>query len=248
MIDTGFLATLVVVVLGLQLSARWSPPTLIDRSALGELWVGPVLLGLVVARLAFVAFDGPSSLRNVRELLVFRSGLEFWAGATTGVAVVAWKSRSLQPGVVAVLAASMPFALFGVALYEGSCVVRDGCFGPPSRVGLIPPGLDRRLLPIGIVVGVTLLVVGAALKRLWTMSASLTVVIGGFALAATRAFASRRLPAIGPSRIQFESDLAAAAFGVALAALSIRWIRNERRRNTIVNARPTARGDTDPQR
>lgn len=236
MIDTGLLASILIVAAGLHLFARWSPPTLIDRPALSELWVGPVLLGLVLARVVFVAFDDPTSLASVRDLLVFRSGLEFWAGAAVAVAGVTWKARHLQPGPLAVLGASMPFGLFGVALYEAGCVVRDGCFGPPSGLGLVPPGLERRMLPLGLFVCATLLAVGALLKRLWLLSPSFAVAISGLSLAGTRAVASRGLPSIGPSRIQVESDVVAAVSAIAVIALSIRWVRVERRGNASLNA------------
>src|SRR3546814_6179302 len=37
-----------------------------------------------------------------------------------------------------------PFALWGYALYEATCGLRDGCYGPVSSLGLTPDGLAER--------------------------------------------------------------------------------------------------------
>ncbi len=50
----------------------------------------------------------------------------------------------------------MPYAIIGLAMFQATCVVRDGCPGPRSAFGLIPSGLTARQFPVGIAGGITL--------------------------------------------------------------------------------------------
>src|SRR3546814_7909727 len=72
--------------------------------------------------------DDPESLGSIRALLVVRSGVEFWAGLAVFFVLlrrsVVRQHRRRGHEALAELA---PFALWGYALYEATCGLRDGC-------------------------------------------------------------------------------------------------------------------------
>ena len=81
MIDKGLLLTLAVIVVSLVLAMRIWPPRTVDRSTMLDLATSVGVLGVVVGRLFFMALEDPSGLTRIGDILIVRSGMEFWAGA-----------------------------------------------------------------------------------------------------------------------------------------------------------------------
>lgn len=227
--DVGLLLTLLIVLGGVQLTLRALPPTAVDRAQVVELVSTGLIFGLIAARVVFVLLDHPASVFRLRDLMVVRSGAEFWAGAFVSLAWVLVRVRRAvdRVGAMVTLAAAMPYLLIGVALYEASCLVRDGCLGPVAGVGLKPNGLGSTMVPVGVLVAGVLGVAALVLRQAWTLEAEQTV-LGAFAvLGGVRLVASWFLPAFGPSRVEGESAL---VFVVSFSALVVRAVRRRRAR------------------
>lgn len=199
MIDFGLLLSLAAMLaLPWVLSRFWRMPTL-AKGSLFDIGTAPLLAGLVVGRVWAMALDNPTGLVRLRDLLVIRSGVEFWPGVAAGVAVAAWRARRDHVPPIRRLADLAPFALLAYAAYEAMCIVRDGCYGPPSAIGLVPGGLTTRMLPIGLIVALAMTCLAVATYRWWALEREVTVLaaVGGVALA--RTIASFWLPHLGDS-------------------------------------------------
>lgn len=199
MIDRGLVLTLVVMAAGLWALARLAPPRSTSRSELFDYVSPPVFAGMAAARLTAVGLDDPSALGRLRDLLLVRGGMELWAGIVAGsMTVVVARRRRGAGNVPAVtpLADLAPYALWAVAIYEATCVVRDGCFGPASSLGLHPAGVGYRQLPVGLVVGAAVAALAVLVRHLAASDpyAALVAAIGG--LAAVRSAAAFWLPRI----------------------------------------------------
>lgn len=230
--DTGLLLTLLIVVGGVQVVIRVAPPAGVDRAQLVEFVSTPVIAGLVAARVVFVVLDHPASVFRIRDVMVVRSGMEFWAGVVVALLWVLTKARRpMDRGEVMVkLAVAVPYLLAGVALYEASCLVRDGCLGPVSTVGLVPHGLDSAMVPVGLLVAGALGVTAVVLRQAGTLEADQTVLCSIAALGGVRLVASWFLPAFGPSRVERES---AVVFVVAVIGLVVVTVRRRRVRSVV---------------
>jgi hypothetical protein len=217
-IDTGLLLSGVVIVAMLYAAASWVPAGSFERSDVLDRLVVPVLAGVFAGRAVAAGLDDPASLGSLRAFLVIRGGVEFWPGVAAAVAVLALGlRRSRSAHVAGDVALLVPFLLLAYAGYEATCVLRDGCYGPASPIGLVPDGLRSRQFPVGLVVA---LVVAALAWRLTTWSTGpgvkLLAAIGG--VAAVRAVASVWLPRLGEglTRQHVESIVIAVA-GTAVA-------------------------------
>lgn len=243
MLDLGLLVSMLVVWGGLAAAARWLPISTYERADVVDQMYGPALAGLVAARLTAVILDDPDSLGSIRALLVVRSGVEFWAGAAVFLLLLqrAVVRRHGRRGSNA-LADLAPFALWGYGLYEATCVIRDGCYGPVSPVGLVPDGLRARHFPIGVAVGVTVALLGVAIRQLRSIPAVDRLLVALAGLAATRAVASVWLPHLGDGLTrQHEQSIA-----VSFAALVILALRGWRRAKLPDRAVPEAFALHDP--
>lgn len=149
-----------------SLVERWWPLRTGIHSSYTDLVILPVVVGLLVGRLVNVAFDAPGSFGRIGDLLIIRSGVDFWPGALVAVALVAWGGRADGVGVVARLADLAPLALIGYAVYEGCCLFRDGCYGPAGSIGLRPPGVATTMFPVGLAVAVVVVAVAVAVRAL----------------------------------------------------------------------------------
>lgn len=148
MIDFGLVVSLIAAIgAPALLAARWSDGD--ESSSFLDDVTAPLLAGLAVGRLATLVLDDPGSIGSMSDMLVIRSGVEFWPGAAAAAGVVAWQARRTERPPMERLAALAPLALIGYAAYEATCVFRDGCLGPVAPVGLRPPGLQARMLPVG---------------------------------------------------------------------------------------------------
>lgn len=219
MLDTGLLLTGALVWLVVAVGARWVPPSVIDRAEIVDRLVVPALVGLLGGRLVAVFLDDPASLGSLRSILVIRGGVEFWPGVVVALATLAWTLRRQRLDVRLVLADLAPFLLWGYATYEAACVVRDGCYGPASAIGLVPDGLRTRMFPIGVTVGLAVFALGFTLRHLWSWSPTAKILLAVGGVAAARSVASIWLPALGngPPRQHLES--VAATLLVVVAAL-----------------------------
>jgi hypothetical protein len=224
MFDLGLVATGVVMLAVLATSARWAPTSSLRRDEIVDRLYVPALTGLLVGRFTAVTLDDPTSLRSIRALLVIRSGVEFWAAVAAGLAVLAWSLRRGRRDVLLGLADLAPFLLWAYAAYEASCVLRDGCYGPVSAVGLIPDGLQTRQLPVGLLVALAATALAFALRQLWSPTPGEKVLLAVGGLALIRSVAAFWLPRLGPglTRPHIESLTITAAAAVIAGAVALR--------------------------
>lgn len=191
--------------------------------------LGPALAGVVVGRLAAVLLDDPRSLTRVTDLLIIRSGVEFWPGMAAAVAVVVWGAKRDKVPVLARLADLAPLAMIGYACYEATCFLRGGCFGPDSPIGLRPPGLVTTMLPVGIVMGLAVVAGAIAVRGLSEAGRQPQLVLAAAAatVATVRAVGSIWLPHVGDglTRPHQTSVVVAVAGVVAIGLVLARSVR-----------------------
>lgn len=208
MIDQGLLASLFVVAVGVWVIARGVRPACADPEDLLDLLSVPVMVGVIGARLTAVALDDPSAFSRPADLLLVRGGMDLWAGIVAGAAALSVAlHRRGDESVVASVAQLSPYAIWGIALYEGTCLVREGCFGPVSAVGITPAGASSRHLPVGLALGASLVILGVLVRRLACLDSLLAIATAVGGLGAARAVAAIWLPRIseGLSRQHAES-------------------------------------------
>lgn len=203
-----------------SLVARWWPlTTFAEPVGFADVAIWPAFAGLAVGRLVAVGIDGPSSLGSVSDLLIVRSGVEFWPGVAAAMLVTAWSAHRSRVAPLDRLADLVPLALIGYAGYEVTCLVRDGCYGPETSLGLQPPGTSTGMLPIGILASIAIVVGAVVLHRQLGRWSLWIVVTGGVTVVAgVRSLAATWLPHIGDGLTrQHWSSIAV----LALAALAL---------------------------
>ncbi|MDP2291752.1 MAG: hypothetical protein Q8M22_11235 [Actinomycetota bacterium] len=228
MIDVGLLATIVIVLIVPSVFVRpW--PSSAAASGVIDVSIGALFFGLAVGRLTAVALDDPGSLTSLSDLMIIRSGVEFWPGVAAGLAWLAFGARRDGIAPLRRVAAITAPALVAWACYEATCVLRDGCPGPLSTVGLRPDGLVERMFPIGLVVAAS---AGAAamVGRRWHrrgMPDIEVIVTALFSIAVVRSVASIWLPHIGNGLTrQHRTSIAVGIIAViALVAIRSRRLR-----------------------
>ena len=200
MIDYGLLASMIIA-FGLPalisnwwpLSERGEPVSFLDVTAV------PAFVGLAVGRLTTLALDDPNSIGSVSDMLIIRSGVEFWPGVAAALITVIVAARRSDASAGRRVAELAPLAMIGYAGYEAACIFRDGCFGPDSPVGLRPPGLSTLMAPIGWFVALAVALAAFGVRSLadrgHTPEAVASVSI--LAIASTRTLASFWLPHVG---------------------------------------------------
>ena len=198
MLDIGLLASMVILLTVTTVFIRPWPPGALSAGLL-DTTLGAAGLGLLIGRLTSLALDDPGSLLNVRDVLIIRSGVEFWPGALAATAWLSLRARREGAAVGQRLAALAPAALVAWGCYEATCLLRDGCPGPLARLGLRPVGLHRTVFPIGLAVAGAALLSAVLVDRLSRrrLRAVHVVVITGGLVAAIRSVASVWLPRIG---------------------------------------------------
>ena len=198
MIDRGLLLTLVVMGAGLLGLVRLAPPRTMARNELLDRVSLPVFVGMAAARLAAVGLDDPSAMRRLGDVMLVRGGMELWVGLAAGsLTVVASRAQLRTTPTVAFLADLAPYILWALAIYEGTCVLREGCFGPTTAFGFRPAGVGYAQLPIGLIVGFGIAVVGVVVRRLAPADPPTALVLAVGGLAAGRSIAGFWLPRIG---------------------------------------------------
>jgi len=199
-IDFGLLVSMIIGFGLPSLLISWWPLLSYDEPmSFIDAALGPAFAGLAVGRLSALALDDPSSIGSISDMLIIRSGVEFWPGVLTAAAVLVWSARRAGLPLMVRLADLVPAAMVGYAGYEAACVFRDGCFGPLSSIGLRPPGLTATMLPVGwfmaaAVLAAAVLVRQAAIKG---TSPLVVILLGGVAVSAVRSVGSIWLPHVG---------------------------------------------------
>ena len=225
MIDIGLLASMAVVLIVPSVFVRAWPDSAV-ATGLIDTTSGALLFGVAVGRLAAVAIDDPGSLTSLSDLLIVRSGVEFWPGVAAGVGWIAFRAQRDHVPPAERLAAITAPALVAWACYEATCLLRDGCPGPVTTFGLRPDGLVQRMFPVSL--GVAAAAAGAAIVvRRWHRHGlpNLQVIaVALLALATIRSFASIWLPHIGNGLTrQHRTSIAVAIVTfIALVALRVR--------------------------
>lgn len=220
MIDTGLLASIIVAIAIPSLFVKPWPPEVLSDGIL-DAALGAAVIGVLVGRFTALAFDDPSSLTNLSSILVVRSGVEFWPGALAAGVWLAIRARREHAGIVIRLAALAPALLVGWALYEGTCLLRGGCPGPVSSIGLRPQGLSSRMFPVGLGVAAVAVLAAVAVSRLQRAGLSSVVVVISCVLAASliRSVSSFWLPHIGTGLTrQHRMSIAVLGFSVLVLA------------------------------
>lgn len=199
MIDFGLLLSMMAAIGVPTLAQRVWPIDGNDGASFADLAAIPALVGLIVGRLVAVGFDSPGAFGRIGDLLIIRSGVDFWPGAVAAVAMIGFEARRRGVGVLARLGNLAPLALLGYAAYEACCLFRDGCFGPAGPVGLRPPGIATTMVPVGLLVAAVVVAVAFALRARQDRGAPpVEIAVGAVAgVAVTRAVASIWLPHVG---------------------------------------------------
>ena len=228
MIDFGLLASMIIAVGLPSLVVRWWPlRTYSDDVGVLDIALGPGFVALGVGRLTALILDDPQSIGRVADMLIIRSGVEFWPGVIAAAGLLAWMARRSGVSPLSRLGAVAPLALIGYGGYEAACIFRHGCFGPESPVGMRPVGLVTTMLPMGLVVA-TAVAVGAAFIR--GLSRPAVVVTAAVLMVATaRSVASIWLPHVGEglTRQHLTSIVVMAVFAVVVAVqVVIRSVRS----------------------
>ncbi len=227
MLDLGLLVTGLVIWVGLFAASRWAPTAQYERTELLDGLYGPLIAAILLGRLTAAALDDPAALGSIRALLVVRGGVEFWAGVAVLLAML-WRASRRRHGRnwPVAMAEVAPFVLWTYAIYEATCVLRDGCYGPTSAVGLVPDGLRERHFPVGLAVGAAVGLLGILIRHLWATppGEKLLLAVGG--VATTRAVASVWLPRLGDGLTRQHTESVVVA---VLALTSFGWLRWRRR-------------------
>jgi len=203
-IDYGLLISIIIAFGVPTMLARWWPVHAPDGKRVDflDIVMVPALIGLVVGRITTLALDDPNSIGSVSDMVIIRSGVEFWPGVVAASAAVAWTARRNGYPPMAMLARLGPLAMIGYAGYEAACILRDGCFGPATPVGLRPPGLSTTMLPIGLLMAAGVIAAAVGLRRSVgrhpdEFSDTVALACAALAVAVVRAVGSVWLPHVG---------------------------------------------------
>lgn len=217
MLDTGLLLSGAAAVVAMWLAARalgaaWTASETLDRLLL------PAVVGILAGRAVALVLDDPTSLQSLSAFLVIRGGVEFWAGAVAATATAAVAARRAGELALSTLAKLAPVALVGYAAFEASCLVREGCYGPHSAVGLRPDAISTPMLPLGVLVGMVLAAVAVLLGRRVFEPPVVSVALVALAVGLTRSVASVWLPRLGDGLTRPHRE-SIAVTGIAAAVL-----------------------------
>lgn len=227
MIDIGLLVSIAILLTVPAVFVRPWPPAAMEAGVL-DTALGALGIGLAVGRLTALAIDDPGSLTNLSDVMIIRSGVEFWPGLIAGLAWLMFRARREGVSVSVRLAALAPPGLIAWACFEATCLLRDGCPGPTSAIGLRPDGLVTRMFPVGLAVAVAAVAGAFVLDRLHRRGhQSLQVaVLAVMTVAAIRSVASIWLPHIGDGLTR-QHRASIAGLAVSIAALVVVRVRRQ---------------------
>jgi hypothetical protein len=215
MTDTGLVVSIALMIaVPMAVFARsWHDPSGMTVLDIG-LW--PLVIGLLAGRATTLLIDDPSALTSIADFFIIRSGVEFWPGVAAGLIALAVSATRDNVRFVERAAFVAAPALLSWSVFELSCVLRDGCPGPISAIGLRPDGLATKMFPIGIVVGVVGTVSALVVGRFSSRVAPPSVVgLAVLLIAAIRGVASWFLPHIGDGITRQHAASITVAIGTA---------------------------------
>lgn len=253
MIDYGLLVSMIVAFGAPSLLAWWwpidpDPGTSADGAPASFLDVAlaPAFAGLAVGRLITLALDDPNSIGSISDMLIIRSGVEFWPGVAAAAGVVLWAGRRVGMPAMHRLASVVPLAMVGYGSYEAACLLRDGCFGPESSVGLRPRGVSTTMFPVGVMMAIAIVVAAFVVRAISVRGRSAVVVaLATVAVAGVRAVGSIWLPHVGAGLTrQHVTSIVVAVAGAAALAVALLGDRGDR--PAARSARP-AEGEPAPR-
>lgn len=213
MMDRGLFLSIVAVVAVVYVTARLARPHTLAPTQVFDVLMGPTVAAAIVGRLTAMALTDWRSFTEVRDILVFRGGLEFWPGLAAGLMVLWRGARRDNADPLLRLVDLLPYVLWAMAAFDVTCLLREGCFGPTSPIGLVPTGLQSRVLPVGILVAAMTALVGTAVRRRWPAQPLTTALLALLFVAGQRSVASIWLPRFGddPTRQHLQSIAVTAA-------------------------------------
>lgn len=187
-----------------------------------DLIAAGLLGGIVAGRVWAMVAAGTNPIAHPADLLIVRGGVDTIAATLGALAAMAWSARR-DP---ALLDAAAPGAVFGLAAWHASCVVRDSCLGSATSLpwgwAVEAGGTERH--PVELYAAFGLAAAGWLVLRLLRRRPSL----GFTALAALGGAAGVRA-ATEPLRLGLGGDLFAeyliAVTLAGLAALVLRLLR-----------------------
>lgn len=233
MIDLRLLATIAIMLTIPAFFVQVRPPNALNGGLLDS-GLGALAFGVIVGRITSLGIDDPTSITSLSDVLIIRSGVEFWPGALAALVWLAVGARRDQVPAALRLAALAPAALVAWACFEATCLLRDGCPGPQSRIGLRPTGLSTRTFPVGLAVAAAALAGAYLVDRLHRrqLPPVQVTIIAIAVVAVTRSAASFWLPHIdtGLTRQHKESIAVLAASLIALP------LANAQHRTTVIHA------------
>ena len=223
MIDVGLLVSMAIMLTIPVVFIRPWPAAAVEAGIL-DTTLGALLIGIAIGRLTAVAIDDSGSLTNLSDLLIIRSGVEFWPGAAAALTWLAYTAHREGHSAAVRLAALAPAGLIAWSCFEATCLLRDGCPGPVSAIGIRPDGLVTPMFPIGLVVAGVAVASAFALDRLHRRGwASLNVVLLAIiSISSIRSVASIWLPHIGNGLTRQHKTSIAVLAGSVVALIAAR--------------------------
>jgi len=236
MLDRGLLLSAGAVLVAVWMFGRTRRS---DEPALSDLAFWPALIGLVVGRLVALGLDDPAGLRSMRNLLLLRGGVELWPGVAAGTLAALVVLRRRHRSLADAASLLVPSAVAAWAAYDLACLVRDGCPGPASPLGLRPSGLHTTQLPVGVVAGLLGLAAAVTLRRHPTKHSTSWLVLGALLIVSTlRSIESIWLPSFSTRLTRQWATSIAVATGSCIAAAVIALQRRATRRGSGANEQP----------
>jgi len=222
--DRGLFLSIVAVVATVYGTARLARPHTVAPTQVFDVLMGPTMVAALVGRLTAMALTDWRSFTEVRDILVFRGGLEFWPGLAAGLMVLWRGARRDNADPLLRLVDLLPYVLWAMAAFDVTCLLREGCFGPASPIGLVPTGLQGRVLPVGILVAAITALVGTAIRRRWPAQPLTTALLALLYVAGERSVASIWLPRFGDdlTRQHLQSIAVTAAAVIVIAIVTVR--------------------------
>lgn len=241
MIDLGLVWTLVAMGTLVWAFGRIADPVTLERGTLLDAMWLPLLVGAAVARFVYLLLAGALVSTGIGGFLLVRNGVNFWPGLIAGcaVAVIAARRDRVDPWVRGADLAPVALAAYGA--FEATCILRDGCYGPVTVVGLTPSGLTQPQFPVGIVVGIAAVASAVVLERWWALRPRTVVLAALGAVAGLRWitwFLLPRAPGTGAGT-QWVNTIVLVGVGLVHAVTTFRRIQSSRATRDAQGGEPT---------
>lgn len=223
MLDVGLLSAAAFTLAVLWCFLRVAAPPAWDTDEVFEgLW-WPLFAGLTAARLANLVLDGGLWSISARTVLMVGNGVEFWPGVLAAAITATVRARAEGVEVSRRLAELACAFVVGVGAFELTCVVRGGCFGPESLIGLTPPGFSGPQVPVALLVGFAAIAAGVVLARQRALTAGSVVLAAVSVIASLRWLSWFHLPRVPGSaeRIQMTNTAVLGACAALWAGRAI---------------------------